>query len=188
MVISAGDVGTWCGSPPFSKNDTCIVLDICMTMDSLEGFFCFAWRQGTETLYIFIICTLWAGDGNHCLLIDAPHKRPVLRRFDISSVTSVTKLLNKQPSYRWFETPWRLCDVTAMSSLSVQSNRMAIAFALQIISVIKIRTICHVRDLWKLARSCKQLRLLCSPDPWNFPGAALCRGFQSSHGALKSTE
>ena len=32
-------------------------------------------------------------------------------------------------------------------------------------TVLKMWTICHARDLWKLARSCKQLRLLCPPDP-----------------------
>ena len=42
---------------------------------------------------------------------------------------------------------------------------------------LKIRTTCHVRDLWKSARSCKQLRLLCPPDPWNSPGTVLLRGF-----------
>ena len=31
------------------------------------------------------------------------------------------------------------------------------------ISVLKIRSTCHSRDLWKLARSCKQLCLLCPP-------------------------
>ena len=53
--------------------------------------------------------------------------------------------------------------------------------------VRKIRTICHVWYLWKLARSCKQLRLLCLPDPLSFSGTALLNGFQSSW-ALKSTE
>ena len=46
--------------------------------------------------------------------------------------------------------------------------------------VLKIMTICHTWDLWKLARSCKQLCLLCLPDPRNLPGTALLNGFQSS--------
>ena len=50
-------------------------------------------------------------------------------------------------------------------------------------TVLKISTICHVRDLWKLALSCKQLWLSCPPDPWNLPGTALLSGFQSSRGA-----
>ena len=29
---------------------------------------------------------------------------------------------------------------------------------------VKNRTICHARDLWELARSCKHLRLLCLPS------------------------
>ena len=36
--------------------------------------------------------------------------------------------------------------------------------------VLKIRTIFHAWDLWKLAGSCKQLHLLCPPDLWNLPG------------------
>ena len=45
-----------------------------------------------------------------------------------------------------------------------------------------------VRDLWKSAWPCKQLHLLCLSNPWNLSGTVLLRGFQSSHGALKSTE
>ena len=60
--------------------------------------------------------------------------------------------------------------------------------ASQHISVLKIRTNCHAWDLWKLAWSCKELHLLGLPDTWNFSGTALLSGFQSSQGALKSTE
>ena len=52
----------------------------------------------------------------------------------------------------------------------------------------KIRTICHARDLWTSARYCKQLRLLCAPDPWHLWGTALLGGFQSFRRALKPTE
>ena len=44
-------------------------------------------------------------------------------------------------------------------------------------SSVKIRTICHAQDLWKLAWSCKQLHLLCLPDQWNLAGTALLSGF-----------
>ena len=47
------------------------------------------------------------------------------------------------------------------------------------LSLLKIRTICHARDLWNSARSCKQLRFLCPPEPLNFSGTALLGGFQS---------
>ena len=47
-------------------------------------------------------------------------------------------------------------------------------------AVLKIRTVCHARDLRKLARSCKQLHLLCPPDPKKLPCTALLSGFQSS--------
>ena len=33
---------------------------------------------------------------------------------------------------------------------------------------LKIRAIYHAQDLWKLAPSCKQLHLLCLPDPTKF--------------------
>ena len=56
------------------------------------------------------------------------------------------------------------------------------------IAVFKITTICLARDLWKLSRSCKQLRLLCPLEPWNLPGTALPNRFQRSRGVLKSTE
>ena len=48
-----------------------------------------------------------------------------------------------------------------------------------------IRTICHTRDLWKWA--CKQLRLLCPPDPCGLPVITLLCGWQNSREALKST-
>ena len=34
-------------------------------------------------------------------------------------------------------------------------------------AVLKIKTICHTRDLWNLAWFCKQLHSLCLPDPRN---------------------
>ena len=55
-------------------------------------------------------------------------------------------------------------------------------------TVLKIATICLARDLWKFNRSCKQMHLLCSLDPWNLRGTALLSGFQSSRGDVKSTE
>ena len=52
-------------------------------------------------------------------------------------------------------------------------------------SVVKIRTICHAQDLWKLTWSCKQLHVLCLPDSWNLPGTALLSWFQSSWGSFE---
>ena len=34
--------------------------------------------------------------------------------------------------------------------------------------MLKIKTICHDWDLWKVAQSCKHLHLICLPDTWNF--------------------
>ena len=56
------------------------------------------------------------------------------------------------------------------------------------IAVLKTVATFHPRNLWTLARSCTKLRLLCPPVIWNLPGTASLSGFQSSWGALKSTE
>ena len=47
---------------------------------------------------------------------------------------------------------------------------------LVVTSVLKTKMICHTRDLWKLARRRKQIRLLCLPEPWRY----YLSGFQSS--------
>ena len=46
------------------------------------------------------------------------------------------------------------------------------------------RTMGHARNLWKFTRSCKQLRLLCQPDPWNLPNTALLSAFPLSKTVL----
>ena len=58
-----------------------------------------------------------------------------------------------------------------------QVNRLNILHRVTLNRVLRVRTIVHARNLWKLARSCKQLRLLCPPDPWNRPGTALLNEF-----------
>ena len=42
-----------------------------------------------------------------------------------------------------------------------------------IIKVLRIRITWYARDLWKLARSCKHVCLLCLSVTWNLPGTAL---------------
>ena len=51
---------------------------------------------------------------NPPVIVDSPHYETVMRRFDFSHV-SLSKLLNKQANNQWFETPWRLYDVIAMT-------------------------------------------------------------------------
>ena len=51
--------------------------------------------------------------------MDFPPKDPVRRRCSVLFVISLNKLLNKLPSCRWFETPWCLCDTTAMHEINV---------------------------------------------------------------------
>ena len=52
--------------------------------------------------------------GIHGSPVNSPHEGPVMQTFDGSNVVSLNKLLNKPPSYRWFETLERSCDVTVI--------------------------------------------------------------------------
>ena len=81
----------------------------------------------------------------------------------------------------------RTVPVSALG-LTVSETLVAERPTCSVQAVLKIRTICHARELWNLARSCEQLPLLCLPVPWNLPGTALPSGFQSSCGASKSAE
>ena len=67
--------------------------------------------------------------------------------------------------------------------IQIDKSRKQWIFALHV-----FRTICNAWDLWKFTWFCKQLCLLCLPQPWDVPGTALLSGFQSSQGALKFTE
>ena len=40
-------------------------------------------------------------------------------------------------------------------------------FGCDSITGLNLRTNCHAQDLWKFYQSCKQMHLLCPPDPWN---------------------
>ena len=68
-----------------------------------------------------LFCTLWwrhdiemvsASLALHESSVDPPHERPLICFF-------VIILNNKRPRRQWFETLWRLCDVTFMSPTSV---------------------------------------------------------------------
>ena len=62
----------------------------------------------------------------------------------------------------------------------LENNATNESLQVNIYTVLKIQTICHARDLWKLAWSCKLLHLLCLPNLWSLLGTALFNGFQSS--------
>ena len=51
--------------------------------------------------------TWWCPEGS-------PHKGTPMWSFAVSIVVILNKLLNKQSSCQWFDTPWGSCDVTAM--------------------------------------------------------------------------
>ena len=49
------------------------------------------------------------------------HKRTV-RSFDVCFVTSLNKVLDKQSSCRWFESPWCPCDITVSMHYKTRVN------------------------------------------------------------------
>ena len=79
------------------------------------------------------------------------------------------------------------CDVIVMWNHNPVNATMTACCLVRATPVLKIRTNRHVWDLWKLARSCKQVRILRPPDPWNLPATALINGFNAPGGALIST-
>ena len=53
----------------------------------------------------------------------SPHKGPEMRNFDVSFAVNPYKLLNKQSSRRWNETPWSSCDAIVMICIELQQVR-----------------------------------------------------------------
>ena len=53
--------------------------------------------------------------GNPPVIDGFPCIGPLMRSFVVAFVIDLNKQLNKQINCRWFETPWRPCDVTAIS-------------------------------------------------------------------------
>ena len=48
-------------------------------------------------------------------IVRHPRKRPVMSSSDVFFYVALNKLLNTQSRCRWFEKPWRSCDVTVMA-------------------------------------------------------------------------
>ena len=78
------------------------------------------------TYHVLNVCWYWLGQWfaahrNAFLItdplwgesLDFPHKGPAIRNFD---VVCPIKLFNRQSGCRWFENPWRPCNVTVMMS------------------------------------------------------------------------
>ena len=80
----------------------------------------------------------------------------------------------ESPSFKYLNS---ICTGFAICSLG-NSNWFVLGQEFNWSAVLNIKTICHARGLWKLARSCKQLHLLCPPDIWNLPGTTRLSGFQ----------
>ena len=114
--------------------------------------------------------------GIHRWPVNSPHKWPVMQ-----------KMFSFDDFIMWwiyFNHSYRLISSDDTATTIQSTTKPCEYFKV----VLKIRTMCHGRDLRKLTWSCKQLHLLCPPDPWNLPGTALLSGCQNSQGALKPTE
>ena len=61
-----------------------------------------------------IIGPLWGESTGHRSPVESRHKELMMRAFNVIFVASPSKVLSKQTRCRWFETPWRSCDVTVM--------------------------------------------------------------------------
>ena len=46
--------------------------------------------------------------------VDPPHKGPIMSNFCVFFDVNLKRALNKQWICRWFETPWRSCDMTVL--------------------------------------------------------------------------
>ena len=66
--------------------------------------------------YIIHLCTTQI-----IKMMASPRKGPVMLKFNVFFVVSLNKLLRQQSNFQWFETPWRLCDVTVMHYIYVAS-------------------------------------------------------------------
>ena len=87
-----------------------------ITKGDRHGLWCLRWcspiqivEQTVESLVIWDAMMLPWNINRH-------HKCPVTRGL-MFSLMFAQKLLNKQPICRWFQTPWRSCDVILIHSL-----------------------------------------------------------------------
>ena len=61
--------------------------------------------------------------GIHQSQIDSPYNGSIKRSFDVFFVVRLNNLLNEQSGYRWFQTPWRSCDVTLMDRMGMFTKK-----------------------------------------------------------------
>ena len=69
-----------------------------------------SWHHNMKRLSILLVLC----EGNHEWWLDSSHTGPTMS-FHVLFVVSLNKLLNKQQSCRWSETPWHSRDVTVKS-------------------------------------------------------------------------
>ena len=80
----------------------------------------------------FCILDIWEVTGGFPSQKDCYAKRLVFG--------SINELLNKQSSCRWFETPWRACDVTVMYETRQAENYLWLS-----IIQVQSRDPCHIQ-------------------------------------------
>ena len=142
------------------------------------------WHHQMETFFALLtVCV-----GNLLVTGEFPSQRPVTRSFDIVFDLHLKNgwVNNRDASDLRRHRAYH--DVTVMKTSETTTYitcyhawLLVLCWSMTSVSwsftVLKIRTICHARDLWKLARSCKELRLPCPPDPYNLLRIALLNGF-----------
>ena len=82
--------------------------------DILHGLYIALWRHGMGTLFALLaLC-----EGNPPVVGGFTKRASNTEHF-----VSLNRLVNKQLTCRWFDTPWRSCDVIVMSvTINVQSR------------------------------------------------------------------
>ena len=126
------------------------------------------WRPFLELLSRHLIKENSEGGCDYtCIIIISSHVHVIhIPIFFKDAPMGTGTVCGKDSRIRWFY--WMLIGHRLVFQHRISS--------LQHTTMSKIRTIFRTWDLWKWSRSCKQLCLLCPPDPWNIPGSR----FQSS--------
>ena len=143
------------------------------------------WRSVTWTVKegCAWMCSImdWLNNNPICIMRLMKYMIPLLwcRQNDVNNMQVIAIKMGGNHNMRngglstvtWYDTFGR--DYAFIFTIVVQ-NYVHGCVVPCLVAVLKIRIICRARDQWKLARSWKQLCLLCSPpDPWNVPSTDL---------------
>ena len=120
--------------------------------------------QWRGTLMFSLICAWTNGWVNNR---DAGDLRRIRAHYDVTVIWIIIHIADSVVSHLAFNLLIHcLMRVNGVSLFDHCCNRFIFKWNYS----VRIRNICHAWGLRKLARSCKQLRLLCPSGPWNSPG------------------